>query len=141
MLSVIQWIQVKSGVIRTNKVWLLVRIILLRFLLACSKDPVLLAEKNETIKNKLRQALKIVNHELAETSCSNAPDQNVDYFQLIYECVETRNICLNFLNLKVHSLTGNDIDSAILHALLKGNRMTIPVTYLHHCGYSYFGNK
>ncbi len=95
----------------------------MRFLLVFSEDPASLAERNEKIKSKLRQTLKIVNHELAETSCTHVPDEGVDYFQLIYECVETRSIYLNFFDFQVHSLTGNDVDSAILQALLKGNRI------------------
>ena len=74
-----------------------------------------------------------MNYELAETSCTNAPDRDVDYFQLIYECVETRNICLNFLDFKVHSLTGNDVASAILQALLKSNRISLQHVYLSDC--------
>lgn len=81
-------------------------------------------EQNENVKAKLRQTLKIVNHELAETSCTNAPDETVDFFDLIYECVSTRNICLNFLNFNIHSLTGNHVNSALLQALLKGNTHT-----------------
>ncbi|CAF1648386.1 unnamed protein product [Rotaria sp. Silwood1] len=65
----------------------------------------LLIEQNEQIKNKIREALQIVNHEMAETSCTNAPDEGLDFFELIYECVETRNIFLNFIDFKVHNLS------------------------------------
>lgn len=73
------------------------------------------------IKNKLRQTLKIINHELAETSCTNSVNQCLDYFQLIYECVHQRNLCLNFLDLTLHTLTGDDVISSILQSLFKGN--------------------
>ncbi|CAF3995725.1 unnamed protein product [Rotaria sordida] len=78
-----------------------------------------LIEQNEQIKNKIREALQIVNHEMAETSCTNAPDEGLDFFELIYECVETRNIFLNFIDFKVHDLSGEDVNFSILQALLK----------------------
>ena len=62
-----------------------------------------------------------MNHELAETSCTNQPDQCLDYFQLIYECVHTRNHCLNFLDFTLHTLTGDDVIFSILQSLFKGN--------------------
>ncbi|CAF1516340.1 unnamed protein product, partial [Adineta steineri] len=76
-------------------------------------------ENDEELKSKIREALQIVNHELAETSCTNAPDHEIDYFELIYECVTTRNKYLNFIDFKVHSLIGDDINLAILQALIK----------------------
>ena len=92
----------------------------LKFILIYRKDSS--TETNEQIKNKIRERLQIVNHELAETSCTNAPDEGIDYFELIYECVEKRNIFLNFIDFNCHNLTGDDVDLAILQARLKGNR-------------------
>lgn len=79
-----------------------------------------LAEENEQIKKKIRNALRIVDHELAQTSCTNAPPDGTDFFELIYECVHTRNQYLNFIDLKGHRVDGGDVTFAILQALFKG---------------------
>lgn len=120
MLLFVQWIQIKNGIIRSNKVAFRGLSCSLGIYLDFSSDE----ERNTKMKSKLRQTLKIVNHELAETSCTNAPDDTVDFFEIIYECVSTRNICLNFLNFNKHHLTGNDVNSTLLQALLKSNTST-----------------
>lgn len=57
---------------------------------------------NETMKNQIRELLEITDSELDETSCTNAPVDGTDYFELIYECVEKRNEYLNFLDYQIH---------------------------------------
>lgn len=74
-------------------------------------------------KTNIRQRLKIINDELVETSCSNTiPEECMDYFDLIYESVHTREISLNFLDFNLDDLSGNDINSIILQAFLRGNQ-------------------
>jgi hypothetical protein len=45
-----------------------------------------------------------------------------DYFQLIYECIVTRKIFLNFVDFKTYSQVEPDVNLAILQALLIGKR-------------------
>ncbi|UJR33345.1 hypothetical protein I4U23_020794 [Adineta vaga] len=80
-----------------------------------------LAEENEKIKTTIRQSLQIVDIQLAQTSCTNAPHDGTDFFDLIYECVEKRSQCLNFVDLRTHSITGDNITLSILEALFKVN--------------------
>ncbi|CAF4212523.1 unnamed protein product, partial [Rotaria sordida] len=77
-------------------------------------------EKIEQIKNKLREKLQIIDNKLNIDSCINLLDENtkIDYFELIYECIDKRSIFLNFVDLKVHNYVETDIDLAILQALL-----------------------
>ncbi len=93
---------------------------ILVFFLFCSEDPSSLKEKNEQIKTKLREKLQIIDNKLNTSPNIDLSDE-IDYFELIYECIETRNIFLNFIDLKVHSYVEPDIDLAILQALLNGN--------------------
>ncbi|CAF0806293.1 unnamed protein product [Adineta ricciae] len=77
-------------------------------------------EKTEFVKTKLREKLQINDSKLntsSSTETSNATD-GTDYFQLIYECIHTRRVYLNFIDLKLHSPTEADLDLAILQALL-----------------------
>ncbi|CAF1325866.1 unnamed protein product, partial [Rotaria sordida] len=73
------------------------------------------------IKNKIREKLQTILNRLNIGSHKNILDKNerIDYFELIYECVETRNIYLNFLDLKIHNHVDVGVDLAILQALLK----------------------
>jgi hypothetical protein len=84
----------------------------------CSEDSSSITEKNEQIKNKLREKLRIID----TGSCINLSDENnrKNYFELIYECIETRSIFLNFIDMKVHNHAVPDLDLAILQALLNG---------------------
>ncbi len=68
-------------------------------------DPSLLSERNEQIKNKLRERLKSIVDETNKHSLD--VNEDTDYFQLIYECIETRNIFLNFIDFKAHSHRGH----------------------------------
>jgi hypothetical protein len=75
------------------------------------------------MKNKLRERLKSVDEDI-----DNIPldiNEETDYFQLIYECIDTRMIFLNFIDFKVHSHLERDVDLAILQALLNGKRIHI----------------
>ncbi|CAF4200084.1 unnamed protein product, partial [Rotaria sordida] len=85
-----------------------------------SEDSSSLKEKIEQIKNKLREKLQIIDNKLNIDSCINLLDENtgIDYFELIYECIDKRSIFLNFVDLKVHNYVETDIDLAILQALL-----------------------
>ncbi len=77
-------------------------------------DPTFLFERNEEIKTKIYTKLKIINDEINDYSLE------IEYFQMIYECIEKRMIFLNFIDFKVHSHVERDIDLAILQALLNG---------------------
>ena len=45
---------------------------------------------------------------------------NTDYFELVYECIDTRKIFLNIVSLTARNPVEPDIDLAILQALLNG---------------------
>jgi len=83
-------------------------------------DSSLLSERNEQIKNKLRERLKSIIDETNKHSLN--VNEDTDYFQLIYECIETRMIFLNFIDFKAHSHIERDVDLAILQALLNGKK-------------------
>jgi hypothetical protein len=74
-------------------------------------------EKSAEIKSKLREKLQIINNKI-----NIDLSDEIDYFELIYECIEQRNIFLNFIDLKIHNHLESDIDLAILQALLNGNK-------------------
>lgn len=79
-----------------------------------SNDPSLLFERNEQMKNRIYEKLKVINDEM------NTYSLDVEYFQLIYECIEKRMIFVNFIDFKIHSHVERDVDLAILQALLNG---------------------
>jgi hypothetical protein len=87
---------------------------------------VFLLEKNKRIKNKIRQKVQIMLNELSSIPSTNLlEDENIktiDYFQLIYECVERHKIFLNFVDFKTRSQLEPDLDLAILQAILIGNK-------------------
>ncbi|CAF1268684.1 unnamed protein product [Rotaria sp. Silwood1] len=74
------------------------------------------SEQKDQIKNKLREKLKICNNEMNQTISNE--NVEINYFELIYECIETRKILLNIINFNAHSLVELDMDLAILQALL-----------------------
>ncbi len=98
-------------------------------------DPDLVSGRYSELKNKLREELKV---ELLEISgVGDVSDGNVgktlrkndkkpravdatDYFELVYECINTRINFLNVVSLNSRSPVEPDIDLAILQALLKG---------------------
>ncbi len=85
---------------------------------------VFLSEENEHIKNEIRQKFQFKLNEIHSISSRNIFEKNVttiDYFQLIYECIETRQILLHFVDFKTRSQTEPDVDLAILQAILIGN--------------------
>ena len=81
-----------------------------------SSDQVSSDDKTEQLKAKLREKLEITTNKLNIDS-----SDQTNYFELIYECIDQRNIFLNFIDIKVHSDTEPDVDLAILQALLNGN--------------------
>lgn len=117
-------------------------------------DPDLVSGRYSELKNKLREELKV---ELLKISgVGDVSDGNVgktlrkndkkpravdetDYFELVYECINTRINFLNVVSLNSRSPAEPDIDLAILHALLKGK-----TNYLYRlverksCLFSYF---
>ncbi|CAF0729712.1 unnamed protein product [Adineta ricciae] len=86
-----------------------------------SSDESVLAEENELIKNKLRHSLRIVDEDLAKTSCTNAPPDGTDFFELIYECVHKQSKYLNFIDFKGNHISGDSVVLSILQALFKAN--------------------
>lgn len=50
------------------------------------------------------------------------PADTADYFELVYECIHTRQNFLNIVSLNSRNPIEPDIDLAILQALLKGRR-------------------
>ncbi len=87
------------------------------------KSNVSLIYSEDEKKSKLREKLPIIDNKINTGSTVNLSDVNdeIDYFELIYECIEKRNLFLNFIDLKVHNHIEPDIDLAILQALLNGN--------------------
>jgi nucleoside-specific outer membrane channel protein Tsx len=83
-----------------------------------SINPSLLFERNEQMKNKIYEKLKTINDEM------NSYPLEIDYFELIYECIEKRMIFVNFIDFKVHSHVERDVDLAILQALLNGKKIS-----------------
>ena len=86
-----------------------------------------LEEKTEEIKSKLREKLELIDTKSKTSTDTDLHSENdgIDYFELIYECVEKRNIFLNFIDLKAYSRSEPDIDLAILQALLNGKQKLI----------------
>jgi nucleoside-specific outer membrane channel protein Tsx len=68
------------------------------------------------MKNRIYEKLRIINDEMNEYSL------DIEYFELIYQCIENRMIFLNFIDFKIHSHVERDVDLAILQALLNGNK-------------------
>jgi len=68
------------------------------------------------MKNRIYEKLRIINDEINEYSL------DIEYFQLIYQCIEQQMIFLNFIDFKIHSHVQRDVDLAILQALLNGNK-------------------
>jgi hypothetical protein len=81
-----------------------------------SNNPALLFERNEQMKNKIYEKLKIFNDEI------NGYLLDMEDFQFIYQCIEKQMIFLNFIDFKLHNHLEPDVDLAILQALLNGNQ-------------------
>lgn len=88
------------------------------FSLRFSLDRSLEFERNEQMKTKIYEKLNFVHLEINECPLE------IEYFRLIYECIESRKIFLNFVDFKVHSNLQRDIDLAILQALLNGKSLS-----------------
>ena len=71
-------------------------------------------EQNEELKTKIYEKLRTLHDE------TNDYPLEIEYFQMIYECIEKQMIFLNFIDFKVHSHMERDVDLAILRALLNG---------------------
>lgn len=104
-----------------------------------SNSNAILKNKDE-IKNKLREDLRDkvteisragdgadASNENKETKTKNSTDQTkqtqrttIDYFELVYQCIEKRRNFLNVVRLNAHNPVEPDIDEAILKALLNG---------------------
>jgi hypothetical protein len=77
---------------------------------------------------KIRQKVQMMLNEVSSTPSANLLDDNtttIDYFQLIYECIETHQIFLNFVDFKTRSQVEPDVDLAILQAILTGKRHSL----------------
>ncbi|CAF1232606.1 unnamed protein product [Rotaria sordida] len=85
-------------------------------------DQSYLLERNQQIKNKLREILQTINDKINIYPLDI--DKEMNYFELIYECIEKQMILLNFIDFKVHSHVERDIDLAILQALLNAPNST-----------------
>jgi hypothetical protein len=105
-----------------------------------SLDPANLLRRYEELKHKLREELKEDLREISGTadgSKSSAgkgvpknssgkpnapanPTDSTDYFELVYQCIDTRTNFLNIVCLKPRTSVEPDIDVAILQALLNG---------------------
>ncbi len=84
-----------------------------------SDDRIFEVKENEILKNKIREKFEII---LNEMNLILSSRNSKDYFQLIYQCIETHQIFLNFVNLKTRNQVESDLDLAILKALLIGKR-------------------
>ncbi|CAF1418808.1 unnamed protein product [Adineta ricciae] len=72
---------------------------------------------SEQMKAKLRERLRVVYDEY-NLHLLGDMNEHLDYFQMIYECIDSRMIFLNFINFKAHNHMEKDVDLAILQALL-----------------------
>ena len=100
-----------------------------------------LLRRYEELKHKLREELKDDLREIsgtgdgakssagkgvrkessAKTNAATSPADSTDYFELVYQCVDTRTNFLNIVSLQPRTSVEPDIDVAILQALLNGN--------------------
>ncbi len=107
-------------------------------------DPTVLARRCAELKNKLRDELREEINEIngvgdvTRANLARAPRRNalstsekkprtsdtIDYFELVYECIDTRINFLNVVSLNSRSPVDPDIDIAILQALLNGKNKT-----------------
>ncbi len=107
-------------------------------------DPTILARRCNELKNKLRDELRDEINEIngvgdvTRANLARAPRRNalptnekkprttdtIDYFELVYECINTRINFLNVVSLNSRSPVDPDIDIAILQALLNGKNKT-----------------
>ncbi len=95
-------------------------------------DPAIVSSRYVELKNKLREELKVELREISGAGDGNnskaprkigkkeRPSDTTDYFQLVYECINTRINFLNVVSLDSRNPVEPDIDLAILHALLNG---------------------
>ncbi|CAF0789998.1 unnamed protein product [Adineta ricciae] len=101
-------------------------------------DPGTILRRYDEIKNKLREDLRDeirgINGGIDPSIAGNARSarrgtvttndpvpprvDNTDYFELVYECIDTRKIFLNIVSLTARNSVEPDIDLAILQALL-----------------------
>jgi len=104
-----------------------------------SNDPNILLQRNEEIKNKLREELKdelrAISGAVEPSAAAGAkpPRKSIadkkprdadttDYFELVYECLQTRRNFLNIISLNSRNPVEPDIDLVILQALLNGKK-------------------
>jgi len=107
-----------------------------------SNDPNILLQRNEEIKNKLREELRDELRAIsgagdtsatttvkpprksAATTADKKPRDadTTDYFELVYECLQTRRNFLNIISLNSRNPVEPDIDLVILQALLNGEK-------------------
>jgi len=105
-------------------------------------DPDIVARRCGELKNKLRDELREEINEISgagdapRASLARATRRSVlptsekkpratdttDYFELVYECIDTRINFLNVVSLNSRSPVDPDIDLAILQALLNGEK-------------------
>ncbi|CAF3846657.1 unnamed protein product, partial [Adineta steineri] len=86
-------------------------------------DQVFQLGQDEYIKNRIRQKVQIILNDVNSMSSSSLIEENLtvttkDYFELIYECIVTHKIFLNFVDFKRRNQDEPDIDLAILQAIL-----------------------
>jgi hypothetical protein len=94
-------------------------------------DPTIVSKRYDELKNKLHDEVK---NELNAISGVRPSHKSIhlisekkprttdatDYFELVYECINTRINFLNVISLNSRSNAEPDIDLAILQALLNG---------------------
>lgn len=90
-----------------------------------------MTKRCEELKNKLRNDLQRELKEIsggADGAAGNKKPGRVvdtmDYFELVYECIDARINFLNVVSLNARSPVEPDIDLAIIHALLNGKKKT-----------------
>jgi hypothetical protein len=124
-------------------------------------EPNTLFKRYHELKNKLREDLKAEvrgisgagdasgagddkiprKNTLTKGETKPRPVDTTDYFELVYECIDTRIHFLNIVSLNSRSPVEPDIDLAILQALLNGKeKYTYDFSLLkENSFYSYFG--
>ncbi len=107
-----------------------------------SLEPSALSKRYDELKNKLREELKeelrAISGDTAAPTAGKAPRKTLpnttdntktravdktDYFELVYECIHTRNNFLNVISLNSRNPVEPDIDLVILQALLTGKKL------------------
>jgi hypothetical protein len=85
-------------------------------------------EKNsneDELKNKLRKNFHIIYEQCNKDIRLHLPNPNdeIDYFELIYQCIETRKLFFNFIDLTIRQHRTPDVDLVILQSFFNRKKI------------------